>query len=667
MPVKGTVAVGPPIQKDRAQKAAPVLVRSHSSASLAARYLGVGVVISSVMVAAAWVADFAPVTVAFISVILLVGGYLTVDHVVRRPLQRLTEALKAENAGGGKTLQSEFSDEMRSLVDSFDHIRLEATAHRYRLQNVLDNTSESVVTIDKQGVILAVNRATEKLFGYEVRELIGKRIELLIARRSANVDMNRISDWVGQEREANGCRKGGGHFSLAMKTSALTAEGETRYVVFLREVGERHAVMENLKRVAERDPVTGLHNRSYFQEELERVVERAQRVTQHCALLYIDLDNFKNVNDKLGPAAGDRLLTEVGGVLFKRARKGDLLARLGGDEFALLVYDVDTAQAAVAADSFRALLSEYPFRHQTQRVYVACSIGVAPIGKDAESSAIVLAQAETACRLAKRGGRNRTRIHLVAEQNKSDETTSDAAWTRRLRDAMENNRFVLATQPIVNARSGEVDSQEILLRLCDQGESVLAPDDFLPIAERLGLAADVDRWVILHTIQLLAQQRGQASMRCNVNLSRQSLSQPDICDLIATRLRVTGVDPALLGFEVTESAIVADIGMAEAFLTKLRGIGCRTLLDNVGVGLSSPFYLRHLPVDGVKIDLRYMHDLSASPVDQAIVGSIVQLAHALGRYTIAESVENPETLAAARELGIDFAQGFQIARPALPN
>jgi len=613
--------------------------------------------------------------ILIIGVALLAVGYPLFEWMVRAPLARLSRALKEEASGiGGEVRRTGFAEEMHALAGAFNVMRREVRLRQRRLQTILDNAAEGIVTFDEHGRIQSVNHAAERLFNYDERELLGESLGALIPRERPEGEPpsdaelgTEVQHMVDRECEVSGRRKGGERFAAALKVSAINLDGESFYTALVADVSARKAMVERLKNVAEHDGVTGLYNRSYLQDELERVVLRAQRGDSHCALLYIDLDNFKYVNDTLGHAAGDRLLVEVAGVLERRARKSDLLARFGGDEFTVLLYDVGAAQATKAAASFRSTLADYHFHYHGQRVDIACSIGVAPIAKECESAAAILSQADVACHLAKRNGRNRVHLYDPAAQKDLAAMSLDMGWSRRIRDAIEHGGFALAQQPIVDVKSGEVSYHEVLLRLHDERRGgLIMPGGFLPAAERFGHAADIDRWVIDVVIDLLASgRRTQPGLRYAVNLSGQTLTQPDVCDLIVERLQATGLDPEALSFEITETAAIADMSVAGAFLARLRVIGCHTLLDDFGSGMSSFAYLRELPVDGVKIDGRFVRNLATSAVDQAMVRAMNQVVHALGKQTIAEFVENEETMQLLREFGVDYAQGYHLGRPTM--
>ena len=462
-----------------------------------------------------------------------------------------------------------------------------------------------------------------------------------------------------------GRHKDGSVFPVALKISTITIEGRELYIALLADISERKAMMQRLKSMAERDGLTGLYNRSYFQGELERVVERVRRAGEsNCALFYVDLDNFKFVNDTLGHAAGDQLLIQIAGILGKRARKSDLVARFGGDEFTVLVYETSPEKAALIADSFRQQISSLVFRYEGQHVDIGCSIGMAMLGAQTRDASEALSRADIACHLAKRGGRNRVHVFTEADAGNVETMSLDMGWSRRIKDAIEKGKFLLACQPIVHTASRKITSYEVLVRMRDDNDELIMPAGFLPSAERFGLSLDIDRWVIVNAMHILVQHRKTQPDICySINLSPQAMSSPGIGDVIKEALDATQLDPAALVFEVTENAAISDMSAAVQLLTTLRSYGCRTALDDFGAGMSSFAYLKELPVDYVKIDGRFVKNLAANPVDQAMVRAMNDIAHALGKQTVAEFVENEASLKLLAEFGVDYAQGYHLGRP----
>ena len=295
---------------------------------------------------------------------------------------------------------------------------------------------------------------------------------------------------------------------------------------------------------------------------------------------------------------------------------------------------------------------------------MGCSIGVATITAESRSPQEVLSHADFACHLAKRAGRNRVYVFEEKDEANVAAMSLDMGWSRRIKDAIEQDQFTLVAQPIVDTRNKHASTYELLLRLLDERGDFIMPNGFLPSAERFGLATEIDRWVITHSIRTLATLSPEfPDLRFSINLSGQTLSEPDVCNLIIAELRRAKLDPSVLTFEVTETVAIANMLLAETFLSKLKAIGCSTALDDFGSGMSSFAYLRELPVDYVKIDGRFVRNMATNTVDQAMVRAMNDIAHALGKRTVAEFVENEECYRLLCEYGVDFAQGLYLGAP----
>ena len=542
-------------------------------------------------------------------------------------------------------------------------------AREQRLRSILDNTAEAIVTFDENYYIETWNTAATNLFGWSEQEVIGQDFMQYITLHTSK---NRIAktnhflqQFVGVETEVIGHHKNGTEYPVSLKLSRMAIDDKVKYTALIANISERKALMENLRRLAEHDSLTGLFNRAYFHAELERTVELIHADNSlSLAMLYIDLDNFKYVNDTLGHAAGDKLLIEVSKLLNDRTRRSDLVARLGGDEFVILINDAKNGMVQSIAESFRYTLSDYAFHYEGKTVDIGCSIGVAIIDSTCKSPGEVLSQADLACHLAKRAGRNR--VHIFTEQDDGNVRTMsiDMGWSRRIKHAIEHDKYVLALQPIVECATGIVEEFEILVRMLDEDGSIIMPNGFLPTAERFGLSSDIDAWVIHNALIYLARLREQgADVRFAINLSGQSITSKNIMHLIPQLLRETSLDPSALTFEVTETIAIADMHEAVRLLTQLQDLGCVTSLDDFGSGMSSFAYLRELPVNIVKIDGRFVKNIANSTVDQAMVKAMNDIAHALGKKTVAEYVEDEESFTLLSRFGVDYCQGYYLGRP----
>jgi len=612
--------------------------------------------------------------ILLVTIILTAAGYVFFDRAIHRPIAIVIEALKAEARGQATTLATATATaETRQLISTFDEMRAQVRSRQLRLQTILDNVAEGIITFNASGTIEGFNLAARKLFGWDERDIAGRPISALadpgVGPLAADTFGSRLlrgefDSLVGREGEIMGLRKGGSTFSMEMKITGLELGGRRLYVALVDDISERKSMVEHLRNLAEHDDLTGLYNRSVFLQELERVVERSKRHPQLATLLYIDLDNFKYVNDTLGHIAGDRLLIEVGQLLKGRARRGDLIARLGGDEFTVLLYDTNAEESAILAEAFRRALAEFRFRHGGDQIHLGCSIGVAVIAGSDHTAQEILSRADFACHLAKREGRNRVHVFESKDEQDVAELSLDMGWTRRIKEAIDQNRLVLVRQPIMSTRRRDVASYEVLVRLRDEQGNLLLPAAFLSTAERFGLATEIDRWVIVNAIRALSRHRQTTpAIRYGINLSGHTLSQPDIADFIINELQRTGLAPSAVVFEVTETTAITDMDVAVSFLSRLKSIGCGTALDDFGSGMSSFAYLHELPVDYVKIDGRFVRNIADNVMDQAMVRAMNDIAHALGKTTIAEFVENETSLQMLDQYGVDYVQGLYIGKP----
>lgn len=612
----------------------------------------------------------------FIVLAIIIVGYFTFEILVRRPLVQVANALNAEAAGKKSTLPITGAQptETQSLIDAFVNMREQVNSRQIRLQSILDNAAEGIITYDEDCQIESFNRAAEKLFGYVENELSGKKLDILFAKNSIDPDptyLEKIFMQVNMEQqgesrfELNARRKDGSVFPLAVKISSYEIHGLKMFTAIVADVSEHKAMIENLRRLAEHDGLTGLYNRYYFMQEVEHLVERVSRQdTSNTALLYLDLDNFKYVNDTLGHIAGDELLVQITLILQKRTRRSDLLARIGGDEFAMILYDVGENEALDVAEMFRQNIHDYRFMYQGETVDVGCSIGVVMVKPGANTEEI-LSWADYSCHAAKLAGKNT--IHLYTKDDQKDIVGlfDDIGWTRRIKQALQDDMFAIACQPIQDAKR-EIQHYEILLRMQDEEGNIIMPSGFIPPAERFGLMPSIDRWVIHHAI-LLLKYASKFTPRLSINLSAASFRDDSIIGFVTNEIINTNIDARRLTFEITETIAMADLSMTAHNLRKLQELGCQTSLDDFGAGYSSYAYLKDLPVHYVKIDGSFITGLINNKLNREIVQSMHNIAHIMGKETIAEFVESEETARALVEMGVDYLQGYYIGKPEITS
>ncbi|MBI1423828.1 MAG: EAL domain-containing protein [Gammaproteobacteria bacterium] len=543
---------------------------------------------------------------------------------------------------------------------------LEAEA-RYR--NLVETAHDLVWSMDQAGNWTYLNNAASEIYGYTADDMLGHHYAEYQAAESGERDATAFEQVLA------------GKELFQYETIHLDADGNRHYISFnarptfnesgevlhisgtARDITEQKRFEQELTYQAQHDKLTGLYNRNYFQSELERVISRIARSAAECALLYLDLDQFKYVNDTLGHAAGDRLLKECTEMLRKNVREGDLLARFGGDEFTVLLYNIDHSHALPVAQNIRAMFEHYKFMDSGKTFNVTCSIGLTMIDSDTSSADEALSRADLACNISKSQGRNC--VHEYSEgDGEQSVMAEDMGWAARVRDAIDNDRFQVLYQPIVSLKSHQVHAYEVLLRLPTDDGKTIKPGGFIPAAERFGLIQNIDRWIVRQSLTHLAELHdNNVQTQFSINLSGRAVDDPELLPLIQGLLRDSGLNPAALSFELTEEVAIANLQAVRRFINQLKDLGCHVSLDDFGSGFCSFTYLKHLPVDSLKIDGSFIQGLTHTKVDQAMVQSMNQIAHALGKTTIAEAVENGDTWRLLQEYGIDFAQGHFLGRP----
>jgi diguanylate cyclase (GGDEF)-like protein len=419
---------------------------------------------------------------------------------------------------------------------------------------------------------------------------------------------------------------------------------------------------QRLNRLEGRDQLTALPNRSAFHDLLEREIDSAEESGRSDALLFLDLDQFKYLNDSCGHAVGDRLLKLAAERLQKSARPQDVVARFGGDEYVMLLRGVTEEAATEICAGLVGRIKEETFREGSLSFNMRCSIGAVMIRGDEVRSAQLLRRAEQACRQAKSNGRNQFCFWSVSSKEIA-EMKADAVWSQKIQAALKRDSFVLFYQPIVDVRTGRTTHHEVLVRMLVDGR-IVAPGMFLPAAARLGLVVDIDRWVIRQSLRRLAELRAmRGDMRFTLNVSGSTFDRAEFFTEIETELEATGVPFDAIVIEITEQIAMRDIAAAAERMSALSERGCRFAIDDFGSGYCSYSYLKDLPVAFVKIDGRFIAHLADDTVDRAIVGAIAGVATAANCQTIAEHVEDYETLRLLEGLGVTYAQGFGLGRP----
>jgi diguanylate cyclase (GGDEF)-like protein len=420
---------------------------------------------------------------------------------------------------------------------------------------------------------------------------------------------------------------------------------------------------KKLWHLANHDSLTGLVNRHRFAEILNNELARLEDTDNTSALLFIDLDQFKYVNDTVGHAAGDRLLQDVAERLTNGVRQSDTVSRFGGDEFVVLLSDVNEKQVKDICEDLIRNASEHHFIENEESFTVRCSIGITMIWGNEFTPADLLSQADMACHHAKSLGRNRYDFYKASSRSMAG-MASEVGLSRQIQQALQDDTFVLHFQPIVDINTRQATHYEVLLRMRGTNNKLILPDAFLPAAIRFGLMIDVDRWVIRNALEQIAEMRAEhPDIGFTLNVSGNMFETPDFVDFVQKSLKETGVPMEAIVLEITEQVAVRTIGNSGRRITKLAKLGCKFALDDFGAGYSSYSYLKTLPVDYIKIDGSFIRNIVSDIVDQKIVGSIIEIAKATGKQTIAEHVVDYETFALLSELGVDFAQGHFLGKP----
>jgi diguanylate cyclase (GGDEF)-like protein len=420
---------------------------------------------------------------------------------------------------------------------------------------------------------------------------------------------------------------------------------------------------EELRKIANHDPLTGLVNRSYFMREVESALGALRGDARNSALLFIDLDQFKYVNDTVGHGAGDRMLIQVAEALSHRIREHDVVARFGGDEFIILARDVDQSGAIGIARSILKRLQKMRFVEGEHSFNIHCSIGITMISSSRYSVDELVSQADMACFEAKRRGRNRYNLFELSDHDQKN-LVADVGWSQVIRNAIDLDGFVLNFQPMVSADDDGCEMYEVLLRMPDPEGKLVGPSLFFSAAERFGMMVEIDYWVIEHALMAMKEQRANGRDIClSINLSGHVFEDQALGSRIVEALEANDVPGDRVIFEVTEQSAVRYMDSAASLIRSLRNHGCRFALDDFGTGFSSYGYIKNLPIDFIKISGEFIQEIRSDRIDQVMVRSIVDVARALGKKTIAESVEDATTLKMLQQMGVDYYQGRFCGEP----
>ncbi len=639
--------------------------------------------------------------VMFMGIVFLVFGFIlqwVLHKILTQPFIGMVQSAKAFSNGDvswrfDDSREDEFGFLAKFINKALDYVLLQQHELRDMLARVRESETElarekeravvtlhsigdAVITTDALGNIEYLNVVAESLTGRALSEVqgryIGEVMHLIDEHTRERVE-NPVDSClreglaVGRKDQLALLRVDGSEVAIADSAAPIRDhDGKVLGAIMVfNDVGHARKLARQLSFQANHDALTGLFNRREFELQLQQTIDHDCGDGQQHALCYLDLDQFKVVNDTCGHIAGDELLRQLAGLLHSQVRDSDILARLGGDEFGVMLKGCTLDKAQRIAEDLRSRVKDFRFVWEDHSFEIGVSIGLAALNTATHSIADVMSVADVACYAAKDSGRNRVHVYQP-DDSELKQRRGEMRWVSRLRKAIDEDRFVLYYQPIIPVLPAEdVDLHfEVLIRLLDEQGKQVPPMAFIPAAERYNLMPAIDRWVVHNTMRYLCTlPHDKNDWLCVMNLSGQSLCDDRFLDFVLDELQSAGVSGEHICFEITETAAIANLRRAVHFMTELKAIGCRFALDDFGSGLSSFAYLKNLKVDYLKIDGGFVKDMVEDPIDCAMVEAITQIGHVMGIQTIAEFVESDAILSALGRLGVDYAQGYWVAAP----
>ena len=620
------------------------------------------------------------------------------NRLLSHPFSRMVETARAFAEGHSNSRFDETNRDEFGFLSKFINKALDAMAvqqkelsealkratiseaalfrEKERAEVTLQSIAEAVITTNANGEVQYLNPVAERITGWKNAEAHGLPLTTIIKIVQENsglpllspvqlcLENNRVETLT---THASLLRRDGE--SIAIEATAAPMHNDQGKIIGVvmvcQDVSQARKLAYQLSYQAGHDALTGLYNRREFDNRLVELLENAKLTGRQHVLLYLDLDQFKIVNDTCGHSAGDKLLLQLAVLLGHKIRKNDVLARLGGDEFGVLLVGCDIEYGKKVAETFLTLVSDFRFIWDDKIFQVGVSIGLVPVTAASENSAEVMSAADAACYVAKDSGRNRVQVFLGDERR--GQKFGEMQWVPRIHKALDENLLLLYRQDIIAiASENTTDHAEILLRMEDTDGSIIPPMAFIPAAERYSIMPLIDRWVIKNSLAWLQAHplsKNNRPYSLSINISAQSLSDELFLGYLLDQLDQTGVSPERVCLEITETAAIANIGQAMEFINSLKARGCSFALDDFGSGMSSYSYLKNLDVDFLKIDGSFIKDMVNDPVDLAMVESINHIGHVMGIKTIAEFVENEALLNKLREIGVNYAQGYYIHKP----
>ena len=618
--------------------------------------------------------------------LLLVFGVilkLLLERILNKPMTKMVMTAQEISSGDVKQIfddqrNDEFGFLARFINTAIQNMRnqeQEAYQAKEFAEVTLRSIGDGIVTTDKHGKIMFMNPVAEKLSGYLFDEVSGKQLTevMQLICQSKNMTMPHPIDSclesntiIDIESDCVLIQKDGTHIPVTNSAAPIQDNNKQLLggIMVFHDVSEARSLQQELSYQASHDHLTGLYNRREFDQELNTALLHAKRDKHEHSLCYMDLDQFKVVNDTCGHAAGDMLLRELSEKLKIGLRKSDVLARLGGDEFALLLLHCDIDRAVTIAENLHNVVNEFLFQWEGKSCQVGVSIGLAALSPTFKDAAEVLAATDIACYTAKEEGRNRIHIYQ-ADDKKLIQRREEMSMIGKVREALSENLFELFAQPIVSTSNvRDCKHYELLIRLKSEDGEYISPIKFLPAAEKYQLITEVDCWVVQKAFHLmidLSQQKKDFSLA--INLSGQSINDKKFLKFIVGKIDELNVDASRICFEITETAAINNLDHAIEFIKTLKKHNCKFALYDFGTGVSSFEYLKRLPVDYLKIDGAFIKQLDSDKIDHAMVKAINEVAVIMGMKTIAEFVENEEIYKILNEIGIHYAQGYWVSKP----
>ncbi|HED16911.1 MAG TPA: EAL domain-containing protein [Gammaproteobacteria bacterium] len=619
---------------------------------------------------------------AWLSLLILLVVALAGIAVSRRwlstPIKQLLAATNSIQHGNYKVpIKINSNDEIGLLSESLSEMQVrlaqlqqEEACSRQRFHDFAESSSDWLWETDATGDVTYVSMSVKKVLGYQPEELIGKRLDKILSTESMAVFSGLVKDKQHHEpfRDVEIWVNSADDIRYCILINAVPFYNDNQFQGYrgtARDVTKMKNDEQHLTRLANNDHLSGLSNRRRFLEDLEREISLALRNGSTGAVLLIDLDHFKMVNDTAGHAAGDEVIIQVSGYLRRIARSTDLIARLGGDEFCLALLGVTEEQAMERAMELMKGIASLKPTYGGKILNTTVSIGMSLYSVHGETPIELLAKADSAMYEAKQEGRDR--LHLYDERAMTQKTIgSQLAWKDRMLDALEHDRLVLAFQPIVSTRNLIISRYEVLVRLRAEDGQIFPPGQFIPLAEEFGLISRIDKVIVRKALRAMKKQyEHNPQISFSINLSGRSVGDPDMLSLIEEELTDARFDRQQVTFEITESAAIYDLSRAIAFTRRIQQLGCRLALDDFGVGFSSFSYLKQLHADVLKIDGAFVRDIHNNEDDQLFVKALVDVSRGLNMKTVAEFVETQECLDMIRQLGVDYAQGYFVGKPVI--